>query len=115
MKLSLETRLLIAVAALAMLAAASAAQPTIDQIFGLARVGGLSLSPDGSQVAYTVKGEIRIVGSDGSDDRPTAAGSAPKWSPSGREIAFLSDAGGSGQIWTVDSTGGNSIAVVFLP
>ena len=108
MRPSLKTLLLIAFVVLAAPVAEGASQPTIDEIFALARVGDLSISPDGSQVAYGFIGEIRVVESDGSNNRALAPGGAPQWSPSGRQVAFLSDAGGSRQIWTADAAGGNA-------
>jgi len=114
MRPRLKTSLLIVLIAFSVLAAPvakSASQPTIDEILALSRVGGLSVSSGGSRVAYSVNGQIRIVESDGSNGRALTTGGAPQWSRSGQQLAFMSDAGGSRQIWTVDAAGGNPTAL----
>ena len=95
-------RCFIAFAALTVLQAA----PTTDEILDLGHVGSPSLSPDGSQVAYVLKGKIRLVRSDGSGDRALANGGGPRWSPTGTNLAFFAAVGGPRQIWTVDAAGG---------
>ena len=82
------------------------AAPTIDEIFALGRIGSVSISPDGSQVAYTLNGGIRLVRADGSGDNLLAQGSGPSWSRTRRSLAFFADVNGSRQIWTIDSAGG---------
>ncbi len=67
-----------------------------------------SLSPDGSQIAYTAGGSLVVAGADGTGSRelsPVAerpgAGGQPDWSPDGRMIAFVRDG-----IWLIPATGG---------
>jgi len=88
---------------------ASNASPTIDEIFDLGRVGAPSISSDGSQIAYTLKGKIHLVQADGSGDRVLADGDGPRWSPAGDKLAFFASGDGSRQVWTVDPTGGESV------
>ncbi|MBA3889951.1 MAG: PD40 domain-containing protein [Gemmatimonadaceae bacterium] len=56
-------------------------------------IGGIAWSPDGRHVAYNVDGTIRVMRSDGSDDRTVFTHSSIKagrvaWSPDGAWIAF---------------------------
>ena len=99
-------RVITAAAMLLAWTAAHGAAPTIDEIFEVGRVGDVAISADGSRVAYTFKSEIRVVDRNGGGDHSVARGSAPSWSPVAEMIAYLSSAGGSRQIWTVDASGG---------
>lgn len=70
------------------------------------------ISPDGSHIAFTFKGDIYTV--------PTAGGRAlrlttaptyetsPVWSPDSRTIAFASDANGNFDVFTVAANGSDS-------
>ncbi len=82
------------------------AAPTIGEIFSLASVGGVSISPDGAQIAYTFKGEIHLVSAEGSGDHVLARGGGPRWSPARGSIAFFANTGGSRQIWIINAAGG---------
>ena len=71
---------------------------------------GASISPDGSTIAFSYKGELFTV--------PTTGGTAtrltsdasydgnPVWSPDGKNIAFLSTREGSDDIFIISSKGG---------
>ncbi len=69
-----------------------------------------AISPDGSQIAFTYKGNIFVVPSSGGDARQLTSGSSyntmPVWSPDGSKIAFSSDREGSQDIFVVESRGG---------
>jgi len=69
-----------------------------------------AIAPDGSQIAFTYKGNIFIVPTAGGDARQLTAGNsyntAPVWSPDGSKIAFSSDREGSMDVYVVDSKGG---------
>ncbi len=83
-------------------------------------VGDPRISPDGSRVAYVVtqadipgktyRSAIWIAATDGSYERRFTNGSfkdsAPRWSPDGRELAFLSDRSGTTQLYVMPSDGG---------
>lgn len=72
----------------------------------------LSISPDGTRVAYTsARGsstDIYIMNADGSGERQLTNNPAndmqPVWSPNGTQIAFASDRGGDWDIFTIDTS-----------
>lgn len=69
-----------------------------------------AISPDGSQIAFTYKGNIFTVSATGGDARQITSGgsynTSPVWSPDGSKIAFASDREGSQDLFIVDSKGG---------
>ncbi len=85
----------------------------------LQRISDPQLSPDGTAVAFVVQTvdlsantkprQIYTVPvSGGSPQRITWAGSnnsRPRWSPDSRQMAFVSDRGGSSQLWVMDKDG----------
>jgi dipeptidyl aminopeptidase/acylaminoacyl peptidase len=86
-------------------------------------------SPDGRQVVFSRRTydwdsnkttiNLWIVGIDGRGLRPLTSAAArdggAQWSPDGRTIAFVSNRGGSSQIWTIDPTGGEAIQLTRFP
>lgn len=69
-----------------------------------------NLSPDGSQLAFDWNGDIWVVPSNGGSARALTQhpgkDTQPKFSPDGKEIAFVSDRDGSTQIYVMPATGG---------
>jgi len=71
------------------------------------------ISPDGRRIVYVRQfndimsdrrySNLWIVNFDGSDHRPLTTGNysdnSPRWSPDGSSLAFVSDRGGSTQVW----------------
>jgi len=69
----------------------------------------LDVSPDGRTIVFSVLGDIYEMPIGGGDPRRIRAGAAwdmqPRYSPDGRSIAFVSDAGGADNIWLIRSDG----------
>lgn len=99
--------------------------PTFEEVISLRSVGGVTLSADGKQVAYTVQT------TDWKDNRydteiwfsreganpyqltnnPKNSSTAPLFSPDGKWISFLSDRGNKNQIYIMRTDGGEARAV----
>ncbi len=71
-----------------------------------------SISPDGSAIAFTYRGDIYTVpASGGTASRLTSLPSyesMPVWSPDGKEIAFASDREGGNDIFIMSAAGGEA-------
>jgi dipeptidyl aminopeptidase/acylaminoacyl peptidase len=98
--------------------------PTIDELLTLKTVGGAQISPDGKWVAYTVGyGEFKqdafvtqiwlaevATGRTFQVTRGDKSSSAPRWSPDGAWLSFLSNrVDDKNQIFTINPLGGESI------
>lgn len=110
----------------ALLQAAAQRAIAIDDQFRFVDVGDPQLSPDGEWIAYTVtntnieadkrNSDIWIVKYDGSGRQqlthtPTDSENAPRWSPDGRLISFLSSRPGpakGAQVWVLERSGGEA-------
>ncbi|HXG72085.1 MAG TPA: DPP IV N-terminal domain-containing protein, partial [Gemmatimonadaceae bacterium] len=104
------------------LSAQESKAPTFEQIIELKRPGGVALSPDGSQVAFTVgetnwednayETEIFLASTTGGTPiqltRAKKSSSAPAWSPDGTWLAFVSDRTDKRQIYLINSRGGEA-------
>lgn len=100
----------------------------VRMMLGLSRVSEPALSPNGRQVAFTVQTvdieknikpkQIYVVPlSGGSPVQLTHEGNdneRPQWSPDSRQIYFISDRGGSSQIWVMDADGRNARQITRL-
>lgn len=115
--------------ALVLAACAAPAQDRFDiyALLKLARVSDPQVSPDGKTVAFTVQTidvdankkprqiwTVPVAGGapvqitrDGNNERP-------RWSPDSREIAFVSDRGGSSQIWLMRADGSHPKQITSL-
>ncbi|HET9397703.1 MAG TPA: LpqB family beta-propeller domain-containing protein, partial [Sphingomicrobium sp.] len=126
------------VLALALIATSATAQPG-GELFGpddlarLATVAEPAFSPDGQQVAYSVKTTNLVADEQQSDLWRTAWHGAkpqrltytpdnnewmPQFSPDGRWLAFLSDRGGEDaktQVWVMPAKGGKAKQVTKFP
>ena len=69
-----------------------------------------AISPDGSTIAFTYKGDIFTVPATGGDATQLTSGpaydTAPVWSPDSKTIVFSSDREGSSDIYAVCAKGG---------
>lgn len=92
---------------------------TPEVMWKMGRVGNSAVSPDGSQVAYTVTeynmaenrgvSNLYIISTEGGESTQLTdnAGSEfnVQWSADGKKIYFLSTRGGAAQIWTINPDG----------
>ncbi len=113
---------LVSLAAVPMLVAQSPVAPTVDQILSLKRAASPEISPDGRQVAYTVRDtnwddnvyetEIWIADvQSGAGYQLTNAkksSQSPAWSPDGSRLAFTSDRSDKRQIYVINPRGGDA-------
>ncbi len=69
-----------------------------------------AISPDGSRIAFTYKGDIFTVVTNGGKAQQLTSNPAydthPVWSPDGKHIAFASTREGSADVFIVDANGG---------
>ena len=69
-----------------------------------------SISPDGKNVAFSYKGDLYVVDSEGGEARQLTSNPAydysPVWSPDGKTVAFASDRYGNFDIYKVSVDGG---------
>ncbi|MGH9902052.1 MAG: hypothetical protein ACRD68_09605, partial [Pyrinomonadaceae bacterium] len=81
---------------------------------GMRLAGAPTLSPDGQWLAVhsfgSAREDISVVRRDGAESRLLTNDACrdrfPQWSPDGGRIAFYSDCGGSFNVWTIDTAGG---------
>jgi dipeptidyl aminopeptidase/acylaminoacyl peptidase len=117
----LSAYLLITLLAISSTFAQSPKPFTINELIQIRRVSDPQLSPDGLWVAYTITDtdkaanrrttQIYVVAATGGEVRQLtkdkASSSQPRWSPDGKQIAFISARDGAPQIWMMDTSGGN--------
>ena len=94
-------------------------------IFALEAAADVQVAPDGRSVAYVRRWNdqltdkaytnIWMVNADGSNHRPITSGkthdASPRWSPDGKRLAYVSDKGGTGQLYIRWMDTGESIAI----
>lgn len=92
----------------------------LDDLYRIKTVGGMSVSPDGKTIAFTVSTSdfrkakqtkaVWLIESDGSNLRQATAGqtsdSNPFFSPDGKTLGFISNRSGSAQIYLLPLAGG---------
>ncbi len=76
-----------------------------------------AISPDGSTIAFSFKGDLYTVPTAGGDARPLTVGEsyeyAPVWSHDGRSIAFASDRYGNFDVFVMPASGGEATRLTF--
>lgn len=93
----------------ALIAATAAGASAIDNPLWLRNT---AISPDGSTIAFTFKGDIYTVPVNGGVAKQITSNSAyeasPVWSPDGTKLAFLSDRDGSSDVFVIPAAGGTA-------
>ena len=118
--------------ALITLSVAHPARPasfTATELMKLKRLADPSMSPDGKWVAYQAT-EVELPSGASNTDvymAPIAGGeprrltshpksdTRPRFSPDGKRLAFLSNRGGSSQVYLLELAGGEAIPATSLP
>ncbi len=104
---------------------------SVHDMLAMERISDPRVSPDGSLVAFTVRAtdleanagrfNIYVAGLDGREARQLtsnpAADHSARFAPDGRSLYFLSDRGGSTQVWRIslEAAGGEATQVTDLP
>ena len=92
---------------------------TPEALWAMGRIGGVAVSPDEKQIAYSVayysvsqnksNNEIFVMNADGSGNtqitRDAWQESQPTWFKDGKKIAFLCKESGSSQVWDMNPDG----------
>jgi dipeptidyl aminopeptidase/acylaminoacyl peptidase len=94
--------------------APSRAAAILDSMPHAKRIDQVALSPDGTQVAYIVNGELAVVAASSESSHPISAeGKLPirevTWSEDSKRVAWIADLAGdvpASQVWTATADGG---------
>lgn len=92
---------------------------TPEVLWAMGRIGDVSVSPDGSRVAYGVTyysvpqnkshRTVYVMNADGKSNtlitKRRASDDSPAWIKGGHKIAYLSNKSGSNQLWMMDADG----------
>ena len=75
----------------------------------------VDVSPDGRRLVFDLLGDLYTLPIAGGEAQPLTHSIAwemqPRWSPDGRRIAFISDAGGGDNVWVMNADGSGARAV----
>ncbi len=100
----------------------------VQALLKISRISEPQLSPDGKTVAFTVQtidldkntkpkqiylvpssgGAPRLITTQGTDNE------RPQWSPDSKRLAFISNRGGSSQVWTMNADGSDARQITSL-
>ncbi len=71
----------------------------------------LDVSPDGKQIVFDILGDLYVLPIAGGEAKAITSGMPwdcqPRFSPDGKQIAFISDRTGSDNIWLINADGTN--------
>jgi dipeptidyl aminopeptidase/acylaminoacyl peptidase len=103
-------------------AASSRAATILDSMPHAKRIGQVAISPDGTQVAYIVRGELTVISVSGGASRVIAVEGKLAlrdvvWSADSKRIAFIADLAGdvpAGQVWIAEADGSAAVKHVDL-
>ncbi len=101
----------------------------LKDVFHIEYASDPQVSPDGKQVVYVrnfmdikkdrPRSHLWVINVDGSDHRPLTSGEAdefsPRWSPDGKRLLYVSDAGGSAQLHCRWMDRGDTAQLTRLP
>src|SRR5580693_8751190 len=69
----------------------------------------IDVSADGKQIVFDLLGDLYVIPSTGGDAKRLTSGPAwdcqPRFSPNGKQIAFISDRNGSDNLWLINADG----------
>mgnify|MGYP003352084163 FL=1 len=75
----------------------------------------VDISPDGKWITFDLLGDIYLMPAEGGEAKALTHSVAwemqPKFSPDGKKIAFMSDAGGGDNIWVMNADGSDARAI----
>lgn len=107
-KIRIMRKFFCAICAVALTGISSLAAPVQNPLW----LRNTAISPDGTTIAFTYRGNVYTVPSTGGKATQLTQGSyntSPVWSPDGHSIAFASDREGSLDIFLVDANGGTPV------
>jgi dipeptidyl aminopeptidase/acylaminoacyl peptidase len=122
-------RIMLTLIVLAVAASVDARPITFDDLYGVPRCGEARISPNGEQIAFiltttdpranTRENHIWIMNAYGANQRQLTRGnageSAPRWTPDGKSILFLSNRNEETQVWRLPLEGGEAYPVTSVP
>ncbi|WP_296721221.1 S9 family peptidase [Erythrobacter sp.] len=103
---------------------------TAQDLFHLSAAADPQISPDGSRIAYVrrshdimadrARSSIWLIDTSTGEEMPLAGGAdgdafAPRWSPDGTRLAYVSTRSGGAQLWVKWLKGGEAVRLTGLP
>jgi dipeptidyl aminopeptidase/acylaminoacyl peptidase len=122
-------RILLTLIVVTVTGSANARPITFDDLYGMPRCGEARISPNGEQIAFvltttdpranTRESHIWLMNAYGTNQRQLTRGSAgesaPRWTPDGKSILFLSSRNEETQVWRLPLEGGEAHPVTSVP
>lgn len=106
-----------------------AATLSIEDYVTMPQLSAPRVAPDGARIAYVVTkadlaksaydADVWVIGADGKNHyqltRAGGADNAPRWSPDGKQLAFLSDRNGPAQVFVIEPGAGEARQLTSEP